>query len=78
MQDQSFASREEAGVEDSGTGFWGSSYEQDFFYNGTRHQRMRVGGNNPHYQNPYNKYKLRPTEPTMNNYGKTKELDAYL
>ena len=40
--------------------------------------RMRPGGNNPHNYTPYNKYKLRPTEPTLNNYGRTKEMDAYL
>ena len=28
--------------------------------------------------NFYNKYKLRPTEPVLTNYGKTKEIDAYV
>ena len=28
--------------------------------------------------NAYNKYKLRPTEPVLTNYGKTKEIDAYV
>lgn len=28
--------------------------------------------------NYYNKYKLRPTEPVLTNYGKTKEIDAYV
>jgi hypothetical protein len=40
----SFVSHDEKVVDDSGTVFWGSSYEQDFFYNGTRHTRKRVGG----------------------------------
>ena len=55
--------------------FWGSSYEHEYYYNGTRHIR------NPQacaLDTPYNKYKIRPTEPVLTDYGKTKEIDAYI
>ncbi len=29
-------------------------------------------------ENIYNKFKQRPTEPVLTNYGKTKEIDAYV
>ena len=55
--------------------YWVTSYENEFLYNGTKHVRTHGPVT---VENFYNKFKKRPTEPTLTDYGKSLEINSYL
>lgn len=55
----------------SGTVFWQSMYEQQYF-------PFKYAQGGRYVDNVNNKYKLRLTEPVMTDYGKSKEIDEYV